>query len=143
MLKKAICLTFLSLAPLLAGGFWVEAGNASAEAKAKGAVMVVRAVGCGQPANATLRATAEGVVDGKRQTLPVTLEPLSTPGAYAVKRSWPEGGKWVVAVLGEYEGHFTSNIVPITDNGIDRKQAKLASRKFTPEEVEASLQKMD
>jgi hypothetical protein len=42
--------------------------------------------------------TAYGLVDGKRQTVPLEFGVTSRPGVFAVRRSWPAEGAWVVRV---------------------------------------------
>ena len=45
-----------------------------------------------------LTASAEGLVDGKRQSVALRIEPTSQPNLYAVRRQWPAAGAWVVRV---------------------------------------------
>lgn len=39
---------------------------------------------------------AIGMVDGRRRTYDLTLSPTNTPGLYAVRRTWPTTGAWVL-----------------------------------------------
>src|SRR5262245_22741887 len=49
-------------------------------------------------ANDTLEpwASAEGVVDGKRRSVLIHLEPTSEHGVYRFTRTWPEEGRWMI-----------------------------------------------
>lgn len=140
---KLIVLSVMALLTTraFAGGFWMELGNpgANAEAKAKGAVLIARVTGCHDPAKATVTATAEGIVNGKRQS--VTLKPvaLSTPGMYAFTREWPAEGKWVVKLVGIDNDRTTSAVARMDSNGFDRASAKYFPRLPTASEVEAVL----
>src|SRR5258705_12896744 len=87
---------------LFAGGFYLQLGNpeANAEARKANAVLTIKATGCGEPAKAQITASAIGVVDGKRQEMPLKLTPLSEPGTYALVQQWPKEGRWVIEVRG-------------------------------------------
>ena len=47
---------------------------------------------------ADLTGSAEGLVDGKRQSVALRFEPTSQPNMYVVRRQWPVTGSWVVRV---------------------------------------------
>src|SRR5579863_7467344 len=83
---------------LSAGGFFLQLGNpeANAEARAHHAVLTVKAGGCHDPATAQLTATAIGMVDGHRQSIPLTVTRLSEPGTFALSQQWPGEGRWVI-----------------------------------------------
>jgi len=46
----------------------------------------------------TVTGTAEGVVDGKRQSMALEVRPSSQPGAYAVHWKRPAVGRWVLVI---------------------------------------------
>ena len=74
-MRKTLLVAMAALAgQLFAGGFYLQLGNpeANPEAKKANAVLVIKATGCHDPATATLTATAVGVVNGKRQSIPLT-----------------------------------------------------------------------
>jgi len=114
--------------PALAGGFWITLGNpeASSEAKAMNAVLTVMPTGCGNPASANVTATAEGIVDGKRLTVPLKVKALASPGLHGIAKQWPAQGKWVLRVVASYEGSQTSVIVPFEGDTALRKSAKFS-----------------
>src|SRR4051812_9302539 len=41
-------------------------------------------------------ASAEGVVDGKRQSRLIKLVPTGEPGVYRFTRTWPDRGVWMI-----------------------------------------------
>jgi len=125
----------------LAGGFSLTIGKAVAgnDFHSKGAVLVVRPDGCGEPAKALIRGTAEGMVNGTRRSLPLKLTPLPTPGVYAVYREWPAEGVWVVNLTGNYNGATASSIVPIGPKGLVRESVKSFQHSATEEEIDVSL----
>ena len=53
---------------------------------------------CQQPASARVTAWAEGLVDGKRQTLPLKINKTAEVGVFQFARNWPEQGEWVIRV---------------------------------------------
>jgi len=66
------------------------------------AVLLVRTYSCGMPTDARLTATAEGLVNGERRSVPLELKQGTEKGVYAVKPQWPAEGTWVL--------HFTMSI---------------------------------
>jgi hypothetical protein len=45
-----------------------------------------------------LAGTAEGVVHGRRQSVPLRFDTTGQPGVFALRRQWPAEGAWVVRV---------------------------------------------
>jgi hypothetical protein len=135
-----------------AGGFQlsVESASATSTHKTKDAVLFVQTFGCHTPADAAVTATAEGVVNGERRSLPLELVYDST-GVYALKQQWPSEGSWVLAITGEYNGITSTLIVDLGPNGKvhpgtrmvpgERKgvHARLMQRKPTPAEIDSAL----
>ena len=139
MLAAAVVAAFAS--QLWAGGFWLQLGNpeANTEARNANAVLVIKAVGCHDPATAKVSARAVGTVDGKRQVIPLKLTALGEPGVFALARQWPEQGKWVIALTGKNGEQFTNTLVSAGPSGIDRLHAKAEMKPFTQDDVEAML----
>jgi hypothetical protein len=127
---------------LMAGGFWLQVGNpeASAEARKANAVVTLIAAGCSDPAKAEVKATAIGMVDGKRKEIPLEVTKLSQPGMFAIAQQWPKEGKWVIQMEGRSDGRVTSTLLTATPQGVDRLHAKSEMRAFAPKEVESLLQ---
>ena len=115
----------LAAAAAYAGGFWleVEAPN-PADARMKDAVVVFHALGCHGPGS-SVTATAEGVVEGKRKSIPLKLKPLGND-MYTASRQWPVQGRWVLAATaasiarGSNGGPLkitTSALIELTESG--------------------------
>ena len=127
---------------LMAGGFYLQLGNpeANAEARKANAVLTIKATGCHDPATATLTATAVGMVNGKRQTIPLQVTKLSETGMFALSQQWPKDGKWVIELVARNGEQFTNTLVSAGPGGIDRLHAKWDMKAFPPAAVEAMLQ---
>lgn len=135
----------------MAGSMWagalrLEVGNPSAnpEAAAKHAVLVARITACQSPEKTTITATAEGIVDGSRRTVPLSLVPLSTPGTFAVVRQWPAGGRWAVKMTAtnpDYKNYATGVVVLTQKDGFDWAGVKHFYHAPTDAEVDAVLGK--
>ena len=139
-MRKTLILAVLA-APLFAGGFFLQLGNpeANPEARKLNAVLVIKATGCHDPAGAAVTATAVGVVNGERRTIPLHVKKLAEVGEFALTQEWPREGKWVIEIVGKNPSQFTNTLVTAGPKGIDRLHAKLAMKQFTPAEVEALL----
>jgi hypothetical protein len=94
-LMAGLALSAVSTA--LAGGFSivVEPPGADRSAGLKDAYLIVSAVGCHGP-GATVHGTAEGLVEGRRQSVPLKLTNVGSD-RFAVQRAWPATGVWVLA----------------------------------------------
>lgn len=147
MLSRAgilgLVITFASAVILMAGGFALEIGQPSAnpQAQAQHAVVVVRSHACTYPERTNITAAAEGMVNGKRQTIPLKLIPLGGAGTYAVTRQWPSEGRWVLT-LSATNPAFTwqpSAIVSVYGDSADFANVKHVSRAPTADEIEAAL----
>lgn len=85
---------------LIAGGIVLDIGKpVSPEAQAKNALLVVHGWSCIGQENTTISGTAEGVVNGRHESLHLTLIPLKAQGVYAVTRQWPAEGNWVLTFV--------------------------------------------
>lgn len=140
----SIGLTFTPQA--LAGGFYVSVERpAKDDTELKGAVLLVRAYGCHNPEDANLTASAEGIVNGKRQSIPVQLIKTSK-GVFAIKQQWATNGAWVLNISGAYLGATRSLLVELGAQGKvqigsdSNVLARKADRKFTAAEVDSALQ---
>ena len=113
-------------APLMAGGMYLTLARpeASPDPAAKGAVMLVRADGCQDPAKVEISAVAEGLVDGRRATVPLKLTRLANGQTHAVAPGWPAGGVWVVRLTGKLGAISVYTLVAMGPDGMDRASAK-------------------
>ena len=117
-MRKTLLIAMAALAgQLFAGGFYLQLGNpeANPEAKKANAVLVIKATGCHDPATATLTATAVGMVNGKRQTIPLQVTKLSGSRRVRADPAVAEGrqvghraGRPQRRAVHEYAGHGRS-----------------------------------
>jgi hypothetical protein len=136
-------LVFCAAMSLMAGGFALQLGKPSAnpEAQAKNAVLVVRGYACVAPEKTTISATAEGITNGKRESIPLKLIPLSGESTYAVTRQWPSDGKWVITLV-EANPRFNSRpsvIVKVNADAVDWAGITRFSEPPSTQQVEAAL----
>ena len=64
----------------------------------RGAAFLVHAYHHGSPAGFPVTGTADGLVDGERQSVDLEFRETSRPGVYAVNQQWPAKGHWIVTV---------------------------------------------
>jgi hypothetical protein len=141
-MKKTIITLMLACAgQLLAGGFYLQLGNpeANAEARKMGAVVVIKATGCHDPASAKVTANAIGMVNGQRRTIPLEVKALSGVGEFALAQQWPKEGKWVIQVVGRNDEQFTNTLISAGPEGLDRLHAKANMKAFEAPDVDAML----
>lgn len=126
---------------LNAGGLFITLGNpeVNAEAASHNAVLTLKLTGCGEPAKASIDASAVGIVEGHRQTIPLRLITLSEPGAYAVTQQWPDKGRWVLQFVAKDGARITSTLVAAGPKSVDRYGAKMAMRAPAEEDIAALL----
>lgn len=149
VVSLALMITLWGATSVRAGGFYVSAESPDSETASKvpGAVLVVRPFGCHNPSDAVIRATAEGIAQGKRQTISLELVHVST-GVYAIKQQWPAQGSWVISINGKYSGATRSLLVVpggAYKSGVkgDKATAKLKlDRDITSEEIDSTLKSM-
>src|SRR6185369_17885960 len=147
----ATMLALASVASVYAGGFQlaVEAPDAS-KTNLKDAALIVRTFGCHQPADANVSVTAEGMVGGRRQSLPVELR-ADAKGVYSIRQQWPAEGKWVLVLTGTYNNMTSTVFVELGEKGKVYADTKLGAwesdgtharglrRKPTTADVDAAL----
>ena len=96
-------LTLALASGAMAGGFGLSARRSTDHPQVKQGVLLVQVEGCHGP-GATVTATAEGIVNGSRRSLPLRLTKVGTDAAgnvtYALRRQWPATGVWVLSLTG-------------------------------------------
>jgi len=128
---------------IIAGGFALEitrpAGNT--EAQAKKAVLVVRGYACSEPEKTVITATAEGIVDGHRQSIPLKLEALSQQSTFALARQWPAEGRWIVTLTASNPkfGWTPAEMVKVDGDSVAFNNVKRFNQAPTKEAIEAAL----
>lgn len=141
--KPLLVLSTLAV-PLFAGALLLEVGNPASnpEALRNHAVLVIRTTACHSPEKTSISATAEGVVNGVRQSIPLKVITLGTAGTFAVARQWPEQGAWAVkavAINPEYKDYATSVVVPIHGDSAQLASAKHYTHAANAAEVSLAL----
>jgi hypothetical protein len=88
----------------------------------KGALLVVRVYHHGEAAFFPLAGTAEGLVNGERQTLQLSFSATSTPGMYALRFTKPAEGAWILVITAggtrDQHGSVTAMVTLGTDGTV-------------------------
>jgi len=141
-----IGLAALGLAVTVSAGtmFRLEIGPpvaAGTNFKLKGAVFVARALVCDDLSAVRVTGTAEGVVNGGRQSVTLKLIPVNSPGVYAVQQDWPPDGQWVVHLSGTCPSPKAeaSTIVPIRKGTFIREKTQVLREPATKQQIDAAL----
>jgi hypothetical protein len=97
-LVTALTLTAFSAAS--AGPPWIaiEYPANPFDASSRGAFLTVRTYHHGDLMSKTVTGTAEGIVNGKRQSMPLDIRPGSKTGMYVVRWQHPAAGRWVLVI---------------------------------------------
>src|SRR5215471_1394720 len=134
-------LTLSLIEPIaLAGGFQLAVDTPRAgDERTKDAVLVVHTFGCHQPADAKLTAKAEGIIDGKRDSVSVDLTPIDT-GVYAIKQQWSSLGSWVIVITGNYNTMTSSLMIDLAPGGKVYSDTRLAEGSLKGTHVRAARQ---
>lgn len=145
VLVPAVALACVTTA-VAGGGFWITTYSARAPIAAGIAdtAVVVATEGCAGSAGATLTGTAEGLVNGKRQSVRLLLTPTSKPGVFAVKKQWPSEGVWALVLKAERGSMSTGALIEVRPDGEARM---LRSKSVMPPavsgaEIEAALHRL-
>ncbi len=93
-----LALSALAATPALAGYPWisVELPANPFDRATNGAYAVVHTYQHAADMPFEVTGTAEGLVDGRRRSLRLDLQPTGRTGTFALRRSWPDGGVWVL-----------------------------------------------
>jgi hypothetical protein len=113
-------LTLAAFSSALAGPPWIsiEYPANPFDATSRGAFLTVRTYHHRDFESRTVTGTAEGVVEGKRQTMRLDIRPGSQAGMYVVRWQRPALGRWVL-VINSGEGGVTdaTAVVEISPTG--------------------------
>ena len=91
------------------------------------AFLVVRTYHHERLAAATPTGRAEGTVDGRRQSVTLGFDATTQPGVYALRRTWPAEGRWVLVISsGPREGAATA-VVGVADGEV--RSVRVPSRR--------------
>jgi hypothetical protein len=87
-------------------------------ASTRNASLLVRAYHHSTALNVPIRGVAEGIVDGRRVSLPLTMEATHQAGVFALVTPLPKGGTWVLALtLTESENATATALVTVDQGG--------------------------
>lgn len=144
ILTKSLCALPLLAAPSFAGALLLQVGNPTSnpEAARNHAVLLARTTACHSPGETKIVATAEGVVNGTRKSLPLTVIPLSPDGTFGVTHEWPAEGTWAIQLVAtnpEYQNYATSVLIPVRHDSVQFPAAKHYYHAPTAAEVASAL----
>lgn len=161
-LTLAAMISAFAASNLFAGGWFIMSlgqPGANSDPRAQASAFVVQVYGCSAMA-AEVTATAEGLVNGRRQS--ITLQPIRLAGGRdavlfkgdsqmiedwpsyraAIPRDWPSDGTWIIRVVASASWHSESAFVVLGPGGIDRARTR-QQEAFPPGELEFALRKLD
>ena len=88
-------------------------------ASTRGATLMVRAYHHSTSLNMPVRGTAEGIVDGRRVSLPLDITATNQSGVFALKTPLPKGGTWILAITAT-QGEEATATALVTVDGAGR-----------------------
>jgi hypothetical protein len=148
---SVVALTLLAAAasPAFAGPPWIsiELPANPLDPTTRDAFLVVHTYHHAQVMLSPLTGRAIGMVDGQRRTIELNFTKTSIGGAYALRRTWPAKGAWVLAInTGGDEGGVTA-LVGIGSDGevrsvkVPRRSASQPwGRPVTDQDINATLE---
>ncbi len=161
-MKQLLIATILLTAPFASAGGWffisIGQPQAHSDPRAHSAAFTVQIYGCSAVA-AEVTATAEGLVNGQRKSVPIQLLQLtgqrndiefspdrttvltSPHFATAVPKVWPENGTWVIRVSATTSWRQENVLVVLGPDGVNRRATQ--TLKFVRDsDLEASLRRL-
>jgi hypothetical protein len=137
---------------MLVGPPWIsiEVPPNPYDPETRGAYLVVNTFHHGDAVSHPLTGTAEGLVNGKRQSLKLNFDKTARPGRFALRKQWPGEGPWVLVIrtgeAGDSDYQATA-IVEIGSNGqlasvkvpTVQRDGWTVPRAVTAQEIEAAL----
>lgn len=138
---KALLASLALAAAAQAADFSITIGSPVAlgtAVKTKASVLAVRLDHCSTQAELT--GTAEGMVNGDRQSMPLNLSAVpSQKSSFFVTQNWPNEGMWVVKLSAVCKNAKAGAIVPFDHSNFVRDRAQFFSRFPSAAEVESAL----
>jgi hypothetical protein len=116
----ASALTLIAFSSALAGPPWIaiEYPANPFDRNSRDGFLTVRTYHHGNLMARTVTGTAEGIVNGKRQTMRLDIRAGSQPGMYVVRWQRPANGRWVLVInAGERGVVDASAVVEISPTG--------------------------
>jgi hypothetical protein len=97
----SVCAATLAVGVVLVPGTVFAGGQQiAAEISPDGKSVLVRTYRCGTPASVAVTGSAEGLVNGQRRRLPLTITRTDDPAVFSIARQWPDDGVWVLTLTG-------------------------------------------
>ena len=136
-------------APAFAGPPWIsiELPANPLDPATRDAFLVVHTYHHAQVMLSPVTGRAIGMVDGQRRTIELSFSRTSIGGAYALRRTWPAKGTWVLAInTGGDEGGVTALVGIGADGEVRsvkvprRSAAQPWGRPVTDQDIDATLQ---
>ena len=93
-------------------------------------------------AHAKVSGTAEGLVNGKRESLPITLTVIDRAEAvYAVAQQWPQDGSWVLHLRGSCSNPKAeaSTLVAVSRGTFVREKSEVLREPATKKQVDDAV----
>jgi hypothetical protein len=120
MLSKLAIATVLSaivVTSAIAGPPWIaiEYPVNPHDPNTRGAFCTVRTYHHGDLMSFDVSGTAEGMVNGKRQSVRLDIRRLPQAGTYAVRWQKPAQGKWALVISTAQEGHYMASALVDVD----------------------------
>jgi hypothetical protein len=129
----------LEIGPPVAAGFTKSKNLKKFDKKV---VLAVRALVCEDMANVQITGTAEGVVNGSRRSVPLTLAAVDKAAAiYAVQYEWPDTGAWVLHLKGACAkpNAEASTLVPMSKGAFIREKTQVLTEAATKKQIEDAV----
>ena len=111
-------LALVASTPAFAGPPWIaiEYPANPHDPGTRGALLTVRTYHHGELMSYDLSGTAEGIVNGKRQSIPLDVRRLTQTGMYAVRFQKPSQGSWVLVITAKQNGSFAAHALVTIDS---------------------------
>lgn len=151
-LAAAAFLTLGFTLPALAGPPWIsiELPANPLDRTTRGAFLLVHTYHHERMLDMPLQGRAEGMVNGQRRSIELQFEKTSRDGVFALRRTWPEQGSWVLVIRTLPEDGGATALVSIASDGEVRGikvpstqyQGYTVPRTVTPSDVDGALQEL-
>ena len=129
----------LEIGPPVAAGFTKSKDLKKFDKKV---VLAVRALVCEDLAHVQMTGTAEGIVNGSRRSVPLTLAEVDKAEAvYAIQYEWPDTGAWVLHLKGSCAKPRAeaSTLVPMNRGAFIREKTQILTEAATKKQIEDAV----
>lgn len=118
-LALASLLAAAAARPALAGPPWIsiELPASPFGAETRGAFLLVRTYHHFTAVQLVMSGTAEGLVDGRRRSIPLEIASTSTTGLFTLRKQWPNEGVWVLKITADQANAAATALVGVGSSG--------------------------